>query len=229
MAVLAILSFVTLQNVVAPAFDRLETEEAHTNLNRAQNAIQSDLENLSSTVGDWALWDDAYDYLLGDYPAFEDSNLNRPSLTILNLNLLAIFDAKGKLIWGQAENNGAEATIGALQIFNPASESAEYLITHTEEASHTDGLVNTGIGPMLISSWPVVRSDGSGPIAGTMIMGRSLDEARMLQLQERTEVQLSWRPIELIASGARSESAYEIPLNTDPAGTMFHEANDTDV
>ena len=61
--ILALLSFVTLQKIVAPAFDKLELDDARTDLIRAQRAIQNDLDNLSAIAGDWGLWDDAYDDL----------------------------------------------------------------------------------------------------------------------------------------------------------------------
>ena len=54
-AVLAVLSFATLQKVVAPAFDKLELDEARTNLIRAQRAIRNDLDNLSA-IADSAEW-----------------------------------------------------------------------------------------------------------------------------------------------------------------------------
>lgn len=226
MAALAIFSFVTLQNIVAPAFDRLETEEARTNLVRAQRAIQNDLENLSAIAGDWGLWDDAYDYVRGEYPAFEDSNLDRPTLANLNLNLLAVYDANSDMLWGQVEFDDMQRQVDELQVLQPGTATAEYLIVHSDSASHTDGLLSTGIGPMLISSWPVVQSDGTGPIAGTMIMGQLLDEDRMQRLRERTEVQLAWKPID---SAGISESAYEIPLNLSAAPTIFHEDLDSQI
>ena len=47
MGAMALLSYVTLQGVVAPAFDQLELDEARTNLVRAERAIQNDIQNLS--------------------------------------------------------------------------------------------------------------------------------------------------------------------------------------
>lgn len=223
MAALAILSYVTLQKVVAPAFDRLETDEARTNLNRAQKAIQNDLDNLSAIVGDWGIWDDAFDYVIGEYPAFEDSNLDRPTLTNLNLNLLAIYNADHELVWGQVEHGDEVAGTEALQVLEADSASAEFLITHTDPAGQTNGLLSTGIGPMMISSWPIVRSDGSGPIAGTMIMGQSLDDARLASLRERTEVDINWIPL---SAARHDESSYEVPLNMRAAGSIINETTD---
>jgi sensor domain CHASE-containing protein len=219
-AVLGVLSFVTLQNVVAPAFDKLELDEARTNLIRAQRAIRNDLDNLSAIAGDWGLWDDAYDYVRGEYEYFEESNLDRPTLTNLDLNLLAVYAADGSLVWGRVENADSELGIDSLQVLDPGTETADYLITHTELDAHTDGLLSTALGPMLISSWPVIRSDGQGPIAGTMIMGQLLDDKRMASLQERTEVQLHWQTID---SDTFAEPYFAVPLNMRGNSSMRYE------
>jgi len=227
MAALALLSFLVLSEIVAPAFDELELKVAETNLNRAEKAIANDLENLSAITGDWGLWDDAHDYVSGEYPAFRDSNLDRPTLTNLDLALLAIYDADGMLIWGQVDSEDSPRDIGVLGILDPGTGTASYLIQQTDLAGHIDGLFDTGIGPMLISSWPVTRSDGTGPIAGTMIMGQLLGDDRLQRLRERTEVLLSWHAID---SDPTVLSSLQKPLNSSGgSGTMSHESSDNEI
>ena len=227
MGALALLSFLVLSEIVAPAFDELELKVAATNLNRAEKAIANDLENLSAITGDWGLWDDAYDYVNGEYPAFEDSNLDRPTLTNLDLALLAIYDAAGTLIWGQVDTEESAHDIGVLGILDPGTETASYLITQTDLAGHIDGLFNTDLGPMLISSWPVIRSDGTGPIAGTMIMGQLLGDDRLQRLRERTEVLLGWHAI---GSDPTVLSSLEKALNDGGGnGTMHHDPSGNEI
>lgn len=226
MGAFGLLSYVTLQQVVAPAFDQLELNEARTNLVRAERAIQNDLDNLTAITGDWAVWDDAYDYVRGEYPAFEDSNLDRPTLTNLGLSMLAIYDANAEVVWAQVEFQDREAGVDELGVFDGDTHTAEFLINHTDPAGQINGLLNTGLGPMLFSSWPVVRSDGSGPIAGTMIMGQFLDDARAASLRERTEVNLSWHPIR---SAADIDPVFEMPLNTSASGSVRHVTEGTSV
>ena len=57
---------------------------------------------------------------------------------------------------------------------------------------------------MIISSCPILRSDDSGPIAGAVVMGQFLNPARLSRLRERTEVDMSWSPLE---SGAPPETS----------------------
>ena len=226
MGALAVLSYITLQQVVAPAFDQLEYEEAKTNLVRAERAIRNDLENLNAITGDWGLWDDAYDYVRGEYPAFEDSNLDRPTLTNLGLNLLAVYGAKRDLIWGQLQVDGQPGEVERLGVLSGDAHTADFLINHTDPAGQISGLIRTDLGPMLFSSWPVVRSDGSGPIAGTMIMGQFLDAKRVAAIRDRTEVQLDTSPID---AAGEVVAGLEVPLNLSSAGSMQHEMTANEV
>ncbi|MDX1405150.1 MAG: CHASE4 domain-containing protein [Woeseiaceae bacterium] len=221
MAALALLSYLVLKQVVAPTFDELELKQAEANLSRAVKAISNDLDNLSAIAADWALWDDAYDYVSGDYPYFEESNLARPTLTNLGLNLLAVYDAEAKLLWGQADDGSETIDLDVLGILDPGSKTRELLITHSDPSGHVEGLVRTRIGAMLISSWPVLRSDSTGPIAGSMIMGQLLDDDRQLGLRERTEVLLEWQEVD---EGTVEQAAMHLPLSGGNPDSMAHEA-----
>lgn len=217
MSALALLSYLTLQKVVAPAFGQLELDEARTNLTRAERAIQNDLDNLTAIAQDWAHWDDAYDFVRGEYPAFQDSNLDRPTLTNLGLSLLAVYDSRGRRVWSQLVQDGREASVDSLGVLTGDPYTADFLINHSAEDAQISGLLRTNLGPMLFSSWPVLRSDGSGPIAGTMIMGQFMNEAHAEGLRARTEVNLRWLPIE---SPADVDEAFEKALNVAGDGSV---------
>jgi len=223
MAALVVLSFVTLDTVIGPAFDQLELDQARTNIIRAERAIQNDLDNLSAIAGDWAIWDDAYNYVRGDYPAFAYSNLDQPTLTNLELSLLLIYDANANLLWGQVVHEDELVDPSTLGVFDPGTATAFQLIRHTDVQASTDGLLRTDLGPMLLSSWPVVTSDGVGPIAGTMIMGQFLDQAKTAQLRSRTEVDLDWQ---LIDQESYSKSPPLQAFSGDTSGFIHYETTD---
>jgi len=226
MAVLALLSYLTLQSVVAPAFDQLELDQARTNLVRAERAIHNDLDNLNAIVRDWARWDDAYDYVRGEYPAFEDSNLVRPTLANLGLNLLAVYDGSGRMLWGQVNTDDGAQDVESLGVLTGDFHVASFLTHHDDPASQVYGLLKTDLGPMLFSSWPVLRSDSSGQIAGTMIMAQFLDAPYVEALRQRTEVSLLLTPV---GAGADLEAGLELPTIPSGTGAVRHEVTGADV
>ena len=61
--------------VVQPAFKKLEQAQALEDSSRARAAIAGELQQLSRTLGDWAVWDNAY--------AFADNMIRISSRPIL--------------------------------------------------------------------------------------------------------------------------------------------------
>ena len=199
-ATFSALSYAILAGVISPAFDDLDLSMAQTNLIRAERAIQSDIQNLEAVTADWALWDDIHDYVRGINPGFKKGNLDRPTLTNLGLDVMAVYALERELLWSQLLIDGEEHDINELGIFAANDPAASILTAHHGLDSRTEGLVGTALGPMLISSRPILRSDDSGPIAGTLVMGQFMNEARMARLAERTEVDLHWRSIDSFAA-----------------------------
>ena len=209
MGTFVVLTYLILNTTVAPAFHEMELAAAETNLVRARHAIRNDLDNLAAIVGDWAPWDDAYNYALGKYPAFTASNLDRPTLENLDLDALLIYDRDGRRLWGELMQDGALVDPAPLGVFEPGDPKSERLVRHHSLDSRTEGLLQTDLGPMMLSSRPIITSDNEGPIAGTMIMAQFLDAERMAGLRKRTEVALSWHVLD-----------HEMPVDPELTGEV---------
>lgn len=192
----ALISYAILSGVITPAFQDLELSAARTDLVRAERAIDADLENLSAITADWAPWDDIYEYVSGQFPGFEKSNLVRPTLANLNLDMMAVYALDSELKWSQMLIDTVEHDIDELGILSPGDAAFEFLTKHSRESERRIGIVRTALGPMLVSSQPILRSDVTGPIAGTVVMAQFMDRSRLMRLRERTEVDIEWFYIE---------------------------------
>ncbi|MDH3338530.1 MAG: hypothetical protein OEM76_12000, partial [Gammaproteobacteria bacterium] len=184
-ATFSALSYTILTGVISPAFDDLDVSMAQTNLIRAERAIQSDIQNLEAVTADWAFWDDIHDYVRGINPGFKKGNLDRPTLTNLGLDVMAVYALERELLWGQLRIDDEEHPIEELGIFAPDDPASGVLTAHDRLESQTVGIVGTALGPMLISSRPILHSDDSGPIAGALVMGQFMNEAHMARLAQR--------------------------------------------
>ena len=207
-----VLTWMILQSVVAPAFDDLEKSAAATDLVRAEMALRTDIENLEAITADWAPWDDIYYYVRGENSLFEKSNLDRPTLTNLGLDFMAVFALDGEMMWGQMLVEGKSVPINELGVLNKADPRSAPLIEHHAPDSEAVGVVQTDAGPAIISSKPILRSDDSGPVSGALIMGQFLNDSRLQRLRERTEVAVSW----LFTSDPQSAAAVTEDLGLTP-------------
>ncbi len=188
----ALISYAILSGVITPAFENLELSAAKTDLVRAERAIGNDLENLEALTADWAPWDDMYEYVFDRFPAFEKSNLIPGTLTNLNLDLLAIYGPRSELKWGRLVVDDEQHDLDGLGVLGPDDAASSYLTQHGHSTDMTIGIVRTSLGPMLISSQPVLRSDDSGPVAGAVVLGQFMDRSRLERMRERTEVDIEW-------------------------------------
>ena len=205
-AAFVILSYTILRIVIAPAFDELESAAARSDQHRAEAALRADIENLEAITADWAPWDDIYYYVSGSNPGFRKSNLDKPTLENLGLDLMAIFSTESRFVWGQVMVEGNEVPIDTLDILNPVESISAGLTSHAESLDRTVGFVQSTHGPMMISSRPILRSDASGPVAGALVMGQLLDSARLERLRDRTEVDMSW---DFLAPGTTVDASTE--------------------
>ena len=191
-AVFTALSFVILRTVIAPAFDDLETDAAATDISRVEGAMQTSVDNLAAITADWAPWDDIFFYVRGENSGFQKSNLERPTLVNLDLDFIAVYSQDRTLMWSQVLIDEVEQRISELGVLNADNPASTRLTSHATSADRTIGIVQTGLGPALISSRPIVRSDDSGPVSGAIVMGQFLNDARLQRLRERTEIEVSW-------------------------------------
>ena len=195
MAGLAALSYFVLDTTIVPAFDNLEIAAAETNLIRAKRSIEAELANLAAVNGDWAYWDDTYSFVKGENPGFEGTNLDTPTMLNLHLDLLLFYGIESNLHWGRLLSDGKPDDISKLGVFGVDTRSAGKLLDHESITSQHAVLVRSDLGPMLISSIPILTTGEEGPIAGTMMMGRFLNENLTAELRARTEVDFSLHPI----------------------------------
>lgn len=206
----AAISYLILSEVIAPAFDDLELDAARSDLVRAEQAIRADIRNLQAITADWAPWDDIHDFVLGRNPGFRKSNLDRPTLDNLDLDMMAVYGNDGRFEWAQLLVDGELHDLEELGILNRDNPAFAKLTQHDEVTSQTVGIVTTGHGPMVISSMPILRSDDSGPVAGAVVMAQFLDAERLAMMRERTEVLAFWTPLaDLQALGSFDASRYD--------------------
>ncbi len=225
MASFVVLGYTILRSVIAPAFDELELAAAMSDLHRVEAALQTDIDNLHAATADWAPWDDMHGYVSGTNPGFEQSNLDQLTLENLDLNLMAFFSTDGRIVWSMVLVEGEEAPIDDLDILNPGKPASAGLTSHSLITDSTVGFVQTAFGPMIVSSLPILRSDEKGPIAGAAVMGQLLNQSRLAELRERTDVDLAW---DFVALGHDAEmtAAFETSATEIAGQKVFNDVHD---
>lgn len=160
------------------------------NVERARNILDVEIQQISTTAGDYAGWDDAYAFVQNRDPAFVTSNLDDAIYGKLRLNIFIFCDGSGTVIYGRAfdyRNNHPLPMPASLSMhLAPGSK----LVSHPATESSVAGLLRLPEGLMLVVSRPVLTSKYEGPVRGALIAGRFLDHAEIARLSEETLLDL---------------------------------------
>ena len=98
----AFLIFLAGQYFIMPHFEMLQRQEASRNIFRVGSAIDNHLVNLDRLAFDWSSWNDTYDFRTSRDQDYLKSNLIWESFEDNRLNLIAMYDNDGRLVWGGA-------------------------------------------------------------------------------------------------------------------------------
>ncbi len=192
-SVLVLLSVIygTSQLIVLKGFLTLENDSLAQNASRVMDALNDDIATLGTLADDWATWDDTYAFMQGKAPDFIDKNLPDDAFTRLRVNLVLLVDTQGRIAFGKAIDLEASAPI-------PLPDGLEmYLRGHPEFVQFTapdaerQGLIVISGVPLLVGLRPIVTSEGTGPINGTLVMGRFLNAAEIARIAAVTHLDVA--------------------------------------
>jgi two-component system NtrC family sensor kinase len=178
--------------VVFPSFVSLEHQAAKRDLERCVEALRREIYHLDTFNHDWAAWDDTYAFVRDRNSEYIQSNLVAQTFVDNNLNLIYVCDGQGTVVWGEIRDVDTWQKIQLAELSTLALPLNHILLAHGDIDSSISGTFMTELGPLLVSSRPIVTTNNEGPIRGTLIMGRFLskDIVQTLVVQTRVNFQL---------------------------------------
>lgn len=177
---------------IMPSFMALEENSANQNAERVLGAIESELDLITTLVTDWSNWTDTYTYVKGQNPDYQVENLDFDNtLDALSMNFVGLFDVTGKAIWSRAEELDSRDPIDLGQLTEPGLSADHPLMQHKNIENNIKGIISTSHGPLLIVAGPILTSDEEGPIAGTLMMGRFLNDTTIERFADLTKLSIT--------------------------------------
>ena len=152
-------------------YQTLEKKLVEQDVSRVQNVITNNFNTLSLYTRSFSQWDDAYQFMRDKNNRFIQINFVPGTFTSSNINFMMYFDQAGTLFYGRAfdlVNNKFMPISDSL--LNDLSKQSSFVI-HRTTKSMRSGFITTPDGYIAMSSLPVLTSDGSGPLNGSMLIG----------------------------------------------------------
>lgn len=178
----------------------LENQTAEKSTERVVNALNSTITQIKLLCADYAGWDDTYTFIKDKNTKYITTNLVDETFSSTKLDLILYINKAGQLIYGKAydyrNNKPAElpSDVSTLIGLNKT------IINKGDPVQGLSGLINIDSGPLLIAAYPIVTSQKEGPIEGTLIMARRLDNNQRNELAQITDLNISFEKITDIPS-----------------------------
>ncbi len=169
---------------------RLEEADVQENLARAINGLDLQLDAFLTLNEDWAHWDDTYQFIQDGNDTYRTTNLNDTTFTTIGINLVFYIDNAGRRIFEGAYdliNNTRTTTPASIE---PYLTSEGRLRRLPNEHDSTGGFIMLPQGMMMVVSHNILTGERTGPIKGTLVWGRYVDDLFLTQLREATRLNI---------------------------------------
>jgi two-component system NtrC family sensor kinase len=183
--------------IILPSFIDLEHEEARTDMDRVDHALERELALLESMTVDWGNWDATYKYMRDRDPLYITANMTLSGMRDLRASAVALVDLSGKFVWSTAVVSGTTDPIELDFIKRGALPADRFWQNMLRSGEPVKGLLATNRGPMLIACTPILDGFGKGPHRGMILVGRLLTEAEIRRLDEQAQVRLALSAVRL--------------------------------
>lgn len=172
--------------VVSKSYETLEERHASSNFHVGENALREAFDKLVMLRYEYGEWDDAYDYVAGDGPPPMTPELLTETLIYSKAEFLAYFTLEGpKLILAADLNSEEPVEIGALVDLDAPVWSG--IVSRFGGGFTMEGLVHSPSGLFMVTTGPVINSDGSGAYIGQILIGTRVDARFIKALQNKTD------------------------------------------
>lgn len=182
--------YMVAETIVMESYDDLERKDIKGSVGMVEQVMGSELLKLNSTVGDWAAWDETYEFVNGTAPDFITTYLLNETYVRLDINFALFFDQTHELYYFRSVDLSTGLEVGTPTTLLDKIGGDDLLIKHTSPTSTVTGILRIKEGPLYFSSWPVLNSSHGGPIRGTLVMGRYIDAEEIDEIEEQTLIDL---------------------------------------
>jgi sensor domain CHASE-containing protein/GAF domain-containing protein len=165
----------------------LEEQKIKQDVQRFADALSEQLDDVSRYTLDYSKWDNTYEFIVDKNKSYLENDLSS-YIDALEMNAIVYVDDSANVVTslGADLSTGKAAPVSSALLSQLTDSSP--LLKHSQTNSKVQGIIQLPEGPMLVSSRPIVTSEGKGPIRGTLVMGRYLNTEALKELQDRTKL-----------------------------------------
>jgi len=182
--------FIASNTFLMKGFLEIEDSNIRRQTELGLKSLDLRIDELDQTTHGFAARDDTYYYIESGLKHFINELLLSSTFIDYEINFMAFLNGEGDIICSKAFNLVELKNIPFPGSIREAIEQHSVLKNYNETDNGVSGILMTLDGPILLSSRPVITTEESGPIIGTLICGRYLDFLEVEKLKESTFLSL---------------------------------------
>ncbi|OGV69988.1 MAG: hypothetical protein A3K19_11375 [Lentisphaerae bacterium RIFOXYB12_FULL_65_16] len=194
MALLILALILASKEIVLRHSSEVEARVIEQHVQRVVDVLSLDIDFLDRITSDWATWDDAYRFVETPDEEFVKSNLVVSTFRQLGVNLIVFVNSSGQIVFAKSYDPDGDDLQPMPEGFASHLLPGSGLITHPVPTSSRSGFLVIPEMPLLVSSRPILTSAGAGPIRGTLIMAKFLDEKQVRRLSDKIHLSFTLCP-----------------------------------
>ncbi|MBD1894002.1 PAS domain S-box protein [Coleofasciculus sp. FACHB-129] len=174
--------YATSSIVLLRSLKHAEDQNTRQMVKAVLNVFAQTGDDFSSGFLDWSAWDDTYNFINNPNQAYRESNLNPESLYNLQINLVLYINNSGEIVFGTGFDLKSQKKTPIPPALKEHLALNDQLLERPNSHRILSGIILLPEGPMLVSSQPILPSNGKGSIRGTLIFGRYIDDRTIEKL-----------------------------------------------
>jgi len=187
---IVVIDYLLIRTFFLKSYLELEEKEAFRQLSVVEKALSGEAQALLRAAADWAAWDDTLRFIKDRNKAYITSNLNDASLANLGLNIILYADRTGKTVYAKAMDLRKGTEMPFPVAFKDYVGVHPFILNLDSARSTLSGIILVSGNPILIALHPILASDLKGPVRGTLVFARYLDDRALKRLSSSLEVDI---------------------------------------
>ncbi len=179
------------KEILLGGYAKLEKDNILQNADQAVRMIDDELMQIRSVVGDWAPWDETYQFMLDGNKEYIQNNLDDYTITNLPIDFLMYQSTDGKVFYCKYVDPESGEDARCPETLLDYVTVHHSLFESRDKENGVSGLIILPESPVFVASGSILTSQFEGPVAGNLIAGRFLNEKEVRRLATKVDLSIS--------------------------------------
>ena len=185
----AICSSLVMSNVIGSGFRHLELQKSEQIAKSVVEYLDQKLSQLSSKNNDWTIWNELYEYANGRAPNFPAENFTREAFEALQIQSLVLVNDQQKVLAAFYADPQRNDLTEVPELF-PKLRSLVGAYSSNDLNMAKSGLFDVAGRPMLVVARSIMKSDLTGPAAGTLYFCVDFDATLIARMKQAIGIEI---------------------------------------